>query len=157
MHYIFGDVMNIEEIKSMIFGGIFFVSNKLELIIDRYLSDSGITTKQWMMMVVIDKAPGKTLILSAAAKEIGSSHQNAKQIALNLEKNGFLKISKDTKDKRTLNLSLTQKSIDFWEARNKKDKDYISELLSDFSEKELEVFYESLFKLYGKIQEKENK
>lgn len=66
--------------------------------------------------------------LSELALEIGTSHQNAKQIAIKLEEKGFLVVKKDTKDKRVLRLTPTNKIEKYVKLR--KDKDHF--LLRNF-------------------------
>ncbi len=48
------------------------------------------------------------------ANEMGSSHQNIKQVALKLQRKGLLRLERDKKDARVTRLRLTEQSYDFW-------------------------------------------
>ncbi len=52
---------------------------------------------------------------------MGTSHQNAKQIAIKLEKKEFLVVNKDIKDKRVLRLTPTDKIREYVKLREDKD------------------------------------
>ncbi|WP_040951913.1 MarR family winged helix-turn-helix transcriptional regulator, partial [Gorillibacterium massiliense] len=81
------------EHQKEIFGGLFVLANKLQAIGDRELGE--ITTKQWFLMMMIEQWGEEPPTLSELAKEMGSSRQNLKQLALKLQEKGFLSIEKD--------------------------------------------------------------
>jgi DNA-binding MarR family transcriptional regulator len=84
---------------------------------------------------------------------MGTSHQNAKQIVLKLEKKGFISIEKDERDGRAIRLKLTEKSYNFWEKRAEKDDNYITELFKTLTHEETDSMYRAIGKIFGKIQE----
>ena len=67
------------------------------------------------------------------ASLMGSSHQNVKQIALKLEKKGYIEISKDKKDGRSLRLLFTKKAMKYGKAFDNKGNLFLSLLYKDFS------------------------
>ncbi|TCK92837.1 DNA-binding MarR family transcriptional regulator [Natranaerovirga hydrolytica] len=145
--------MTTEEIlekQKFIFGSLFFAANKLQTLGDSYVSKREMTMMQWLLTVAIiqfDNAP----TLGEAANFLSSSHQNVKQIALKLEKKGFLKFEKDEKDKRILRLILTEKSNVFWNKYEDKDNEFIKELFKDFTEDEVNGMCNGMNKLFTRM------
>jgi DNA-binding MarR family transcriptional regulator len=93
-----------------VFGGVFFLAQHLTRRVDLALEPLGLTTKQWLLLVVlVKKIAGESPTLSEAAKWYGSSRQNIKQIAEQLERRGYLRLEPDPKDARALRLRLTPK------------------------------------------------
>lgn len=135
--------------QAQLFGEIFLLSNRLQIIGDSYLKE--ITTKQWFLMVIIERFGEYHPTLSEVAKELGSSRQNLKQIALKLQNKGYLTIEKDTKDSRVLRLSLTKKSGQFWAGREEQDKEFIKSLFSGVSANEIEVMLRGFSQVFGNI------
>jgi DNA-binding MarR family transcriptional regulator len=142
---------NIDKQK-YIFGSVFLMANKLQVLGDQYFDNDDMTTKQWLMTVMILQFHNEPPTLREVAELMGSSHQNAKQIALKLEKKGFLSIEKDDSDGRAIRLRLTEKSYSFWESRAEKDEHFIAELFKDLSEEETNVMYRGMEKLFEKIE-----
>ncbi|MCO7125853.1 MarR family transcriptional regulator [Sporolactobacillus shoreicorticis] len=106
--------------QQFLFGFIFVAANRIDTLLQRELKRFDVTTKQWFLSIVIDNLFDDPPTMKAAAQEMGSSHQNVKQIALKLEEKGLLVLEKDPYDARVTRLKLTKRSIDFWgELRNK--------------------------------------
>ncbi|MCS4521864.1 MarR family transcriptional regulator [Clostridium botulinum] len=95
--------------------------------------------------------------LSELALEIGTSHQNAKQIAIKLEEKGFLVVKKDTKDKRVLRLTPTNKIEKYVKLRKDKDHFFIEKFFNVLTKEEVKNIYESFTKLLDNIKVIENK
>jgi DNA-binding MarR family transcriptional regulator len=135
--------------QSFIFGNLFALSNKLQIIGDRILGE--FTTKQWFLAAVITQLGDSPPTLSEVAEVIGSSRQNVKQIALKLVEKGFLRIEKDERDNRVLRLMLTEKCHSYWEHRQVEDNRFITELFADLSTEEVDTMYQTINKLHQKI------
>lgn len=148
--------MDILDKQKFIFGSFFLMANKLQVIGDQYLGRDGMTVKQWFLTVMISQFRDTPPTLTEVAELMGSSRQNVKQLALKLEEKGFLNIEKDEKDSRALRLKLTEKSRKFWEMREEKDNQFITELFKDLSEKEINVICNGFNKLFDKIQKMSN-
>ncbi|GGH37008.1 MarR family winged helix-turn-helix transcriptional regulator [Paenibacillus segetis] len=138
-----------EQQQIELFGGIFLLANKLQTIGDSYLKE--VTTKQWFLMMIVEQFGDYHPTLSEVAKEVGSSRQNLKQIALKLQDKGLLIIEKDTKDSRILRLSLSEKSREFWGKRAEQDKDFIMGLFHELSPDEIGAMWSGFHKLYANI------
>lgn len=142
--------MELMDMKKYIFGTIFLIANKLQAIGDQFLGED-MTTKQWLLSVVLSQAGDKPPTLSRVAEMMGSSRQNVKQLALKLEEKEFLKIEKDEQDARILRLKLTEKSRVFWEERQEKDNQFVADLFMDFTEEEIDIVYGGIRKLIRKV------
>ncbi|MGL5086611.1 MAG: MarR family winged helix-turn-helix transcriptional regulator [Clostridium sp.] len=139
-----------EELQKYIFGETFLISNKLQTIGDEFLGE--ITTKQWILLMVMnsffkDKRPS----LSEVAEKLGTSRQNTKQIALKLEKKGFIEIFKDEKDSRVLRIKITEKCMRYAESRGSKDEEFLQFIFNGMEIEELFQMLNSLDKLYNNI------
>lgn len=141
------------EREMFIFGSIFMLSNKLQTVIDRGLSTYGITAKQWFLMATLEEFFPEPPTIKAVADMMGSSHQNVKQLALKLEKNGFVKLEKNEKDKRAMKVILTEKSIRLGASRRNENIEFFSALFSDMKADEIQAMYQGLQKLIHKVND----
>jgi len=144
--------MNILENQKYIFGSIFLLANKLQVIGDKYMGTDGMTTKQWFLTAIISQFGENPPTLSEVADLMGSSRQNVKQLALKLQEKKFLKIEQDEQDARALRLKLTKISIDFWGKRENKDNQFIKDLFEDFSQEDIEIIAKGFKKFFEKIE-----
>lgn len=142
--------MDLNDMQKYIFATIFLIANKLQTVGDQFLGED-MTTKQWLLTVVLSQTGDKPPTLSRVAELMGSSRQNVKQLALKLEEREFLKIEKDGQDARILRLRLTEKSRAFWEQRQEKDDRFVADLFSDFTEEEIDIVYGGIRKLIKKV------
>ncbi len=133
--------------QKFIFGSIFLLANKFQVIGDQYLGREGITTKQWFLTAMISQFGDKAPTLSEVGELMGSSRQNVKQLALKLEEKGFLTIEKDEQDSRALRLRLTEKSRAFWKNREEKDNEFIINLFNNLNQEEIDILFKSVNKL----------
>jgi DNA-binding MarR family transcriptional regulator len=148
--------MDIFDKQKFIFGNLFLIANKLQVIGDNYLSVDDITVKQWFLTVMVSQFGDTPPTLGEVAQLMGSSRQNVKQLALKLQDKEFLSIEKDEQDARALRLKLTEKSKVFWENRAEKDAQFIRELFNDLSENEVNVMFSGVTKLFERIEKMEN-
>jgi MarR family transcriptional regulator, transcriptional regulator for hemolysin len=138
--------------QKFIFGSLFLISNKLQVIGDNYLAADNVTVKQWFLTAIISQFKETHPTLGEVAEVMGSSRQNVKQLALKLQEKDFLNIEKDNQDARILRLKLTEKSRIFWEKREDKDAQFIYELFRDLSDEEISAMYSGFNKLSKRIE-----
>lgn len=143
--------------EKIIYGSIFFFANRLQVVMDRFLREQGITSKQWFLTVTIQEFFKEPPTLNEVSRAMGSSYQNVKQLALKLEEKGFLKIEKDSKDKRVLRLKLTQESQIFWESREDESKNFLLGFFKDLSQEELNYMYSGFEKLGRNLERLDEK
>lgn len=93
-----------------LFGSLLMFTQQLVTRADDYLEPFGLTTRQWLLLAVLDKRfPGSAPSISEATSVFGTSRQNVKQVALQLERRGWLRVEPDPVDRRMLRLVLTDK------------------------------------------------
>ncbi len=135
------------EHKKEIFGMTFLLAQRWQNLGDQELASIGVTTKQWLLMVTLHMFFKEPPTLNQLTEAMGSSRQNVKQLATNLEKSGYLEIFQDTIDKRILRFRLTKKNAEVWEARAERDEAYIGSLFGDVSHEDLVTTLNTLKKL----------
>lgn len=122
------------EDRTFVFGSLFVVANRLETLLDRAFAAYGITSKQWLLLVTIESLFAEPPTVSQVAAAMGSSHQNVKQIANNLERSGFLKLEKDARDARTTRLILTENSFAFANETRQAGEQFMQEAFTGVSD-----------------------
>ena len=119
--------------------------------LDRALAPAGITSQQAAMLQLIEaQAEGPTI--SFVAQAMGMTHQNVKQIALALERKGFLQIATDPADRRARRLLLTEHHYSFWQQRNAGDFASVEEWTAGLSDAETAVAVRLLAKLKARAK-----
>ncbi|MCS4470012.1 MarR family transcriptional regulator [Clostridium botulinum] len=147
------EIDNIDK-RYHVFGMLFLLSNKLEALGNNFLGE--LTTKQWFFMLILMNFFKEPPTLSELALEMGTSHQNTKQIAIKLEEKGFLVVKKDTKDKRVLRLTPTNKIEKYVKLRKDKDHFFIEKFFNVLTKEEVKNIYGSFTKLLDNIKVIEN-
>lgn len=147
--------MDALDMQKFIFGSMFLLANKLQVIGDQHLQSEDMTIKQWFLTVMISQFGDNSPTLSEVAQLMGSSRQNVKQLALKLQEKDFLNIEKDGQDARATRLKLTKKCKDFWEKREDKDNKFLEDLFKDFGTEELAAMYKGFNKLHNQIEKTE--
>lgn len=143
--------MNNLEKKAYIFGTIFALSNKLQLLGDRM--DEKLTVKQWLFLAGVLKCGGDTPSISEIAARIGSSRQNVKKMAAILEKQHFIVMEKDTRDARMVRVKLTDLCEAHLKEPEKVELQFIEELFTGFEAKELSLLTNGIKKLEKNVRE----
>ena len=99
--------------QEFVFGSVLIIANRMDTLLDRELKEYAVTAKQWLLTAVVDNSFDMPPTLKEVATEMGSSHQNVKQVALKLEQKGLLVLEKDKTDARVTRLKLTNQSYEF--------------------------------------------
>lgn len=119
--------------------------------LDRALAPSGITSQQAAMLQLIE-AQLEAPTISLVARALGMTHQNVKQIALALQRKGFVEIAVDATDRRSRRLQLTEHHHRFWKARNPSDFVSVQEWTAGLSDKEVTAALKLLVKLKARAR-----
>ena len=143
--------------QKYLFGALFIVANRMDTMLQREFNRFDITTKQWFLSVIIEKLFDKPPTMKEVAKEMGSSHQNVKQVALKLEQKGLLILEKDKRDARVTRLKLTENSYNFWNKIRGEGTAFTQALFKDIDKEELEVARRVMQKMIININEMDNK
>jgi DNA-binding MarR family transcriptional regulator len=137
------------EQKAYIFGMIFTLSNRLQVLGDEF--DNNITTKQWLFIIGVSKFEEPPTI-SEVANLIGYSRQNAKRIAAALHERGYVKITKDKKDARALRIKLNPKCTEYFKKREKREIEFLGKLFTGFDVELTQSIYKGFIRLEQNIK-----
>lgn len=143
--------------KTFLFGMLFAAANKLDTLLDRELNPFGLTSKQWFLLVTIDVMFDGPPTIKQAAKEMGSSHQNVKQVALKLERKGLLRLEKDAKDARATRLVLTEKAREFWNGTQRRGEEFVEAVFKGIDSADLNAARSVLQSVWSNLAELESR
>lgn len=135
--------------RYMVYGMLFAVSNRIQTFGDEQFED--ITMKQHFMMIVLELFGEKSPTLKELADAVGCSYQNIKRMATNLEKNKYVTIVEDDKDKRKRHIIMTDKFHRMGENNIKMTQTFIEGLYSGISDEELSCVVTVLKKMEKNI------
>lgn len=88
------------------YGTLFSVTNKIQVRGDEFLDS--LTSRQFMTIVAILHLPEDETTINNIARKLGSSKQNVNRLVTSLETKGYLISSPSQKDKRAVNIKLTE-------------------------------------------------
>jgi len=93
-----------------LFGSLLVLVQHLSRRVDEALKPLGLTSRQWLLLAVMERwFEDQDPTLTEAAARYGSSRQNVKQVALGLERRGYLRLVPDRHDRRATRIKLTEK------------------------------------------------
>ena len=136
-----------------VFSYLFVLSQRIEYITDSFLKKDNLTTKQLLTLIAIGNAFDSDPSVSEVAEVLSTSHQNVTQIALNLQKRGFVEIMRDPDDKRRRLLKLTKANEEFWDARDEENYENMKRIFSYLSKEEISQLHTILSKSLVGIQD----
>ena len=143
--------------RKYLFGSIFILSNRMDTLLQREFNRFDITTKQWFLSVIIDNLFDNPPTMKEVANEMGSSHQNVKQVALKLEQKGLLILEKDKRDTRATRLKLTENSYEFWKMIKEEGSEFTQTLFQDIDKEDLQIARKVIQTMLLHINEMDNK
>lgn len=120
--------MSDKENQQFIFGCIFLLSNKLQLLGDKVTQE--ITLKQWFLLNMIQNMDNKSPNFMEIAKVIGTSRQNVIKMISVLEKKGMVKLQPSKTDQRAVYVTLTQKCFDYFASKENAGNTLLDTLFS---------------------------
>jgi DNA-binding MarR family transcriptional regulator len=128
------------------FALVFMLAQELTRRADRELAHLGLSTRQWLLLAVLNRGfGGRPTRLGEAAAAYGTSRQNVKQIALQLESRGYLEITPDPDDARAVLLNVTPKVAVFdAPAERRRQGRFLHDILSGLSESDVQRLEELL-------------
>lgn len=141
-------MLNEMEDRTAVFGTLFVTTTLLETLLDRVFAPYGITVKQWLLLITITSLFTESPTVKQVAGAMGTSHQNVKQIALNLEKRGFLLLVKDSHDARATRLVTTDACRAFGEQTSDAGDVFMEEAFAGVEEADLRGARNTLLALW---------
>jgi DNA-binding MarR family transcriptional regulator len=133
--------------QKYIFGGVQVVANQMDTLLERELKEHNLTTKQWLLTIVVQNIFDHDPTIKEVAKGMGSSHQNVKQVALKLQQKGFVVMEKDPKDARITRIKLTDAIDSFGKESQQKSELFTEKLFDGITAEELAMTRSALEKL----------
>ncbi|MBU4539951.1 MarR family transcriptional regulator [uncultured Acetobacterium sp.] len=143
--------------QKFIFGSVQIVANQMDTMLERELKAHNLTTKQWLLTVVVANNFDHDPTIKEVAKAMGSSHQNVKQVALKLEQKGFVVMEKDPQDARITRIKLTQAVDAFGREILEKSVIFTDKLFNGISAEELAMTRSTLKKLLINLEKMDQK
>lgn len=125
---------------------LFSLANKLQVNGDKYLGS--LTSRQYMTMIAIAHLPEEEATLNNISGKLGTTKQSAKQIIDILEKNGCVEIKPSPKDKRAINIVITEHGKHILLSTSEKGIFFLEDMFKEFSEEDIETLWSLLKKLY---------
>jgi len=138
--------------QKYIFGGIQIAANQMDTLMERELKEHNLTTKQWLLCVVIQNSFDHAPTIKELAAGMGSSHQNVKQVALRLQEKGFALLEKDPLDGRVTRVHLTDAVADFGLASQEKSEVFSARLFDGITKEEQAVARKTIKKLLANLE-----
>jgi len=138
--------------QKFIFGGVQVVANQMDTLLERELKEYNLTTKQWLLTIVVQNIFDHDPTLKEVAKSMGSSHQNVKQVALKLEQKGFVVMEKDPHDARITRIKLTDAVDSFGTESQQKSEIFTEKLFDGISDEELAITRKAVEKLLANLE-----
>lgn len=126
---------------------LFSLANKLQVQGDKYLE--GLTLRQLMAMIAIIHLPEDEATLNNIARKLGTTKQSVKQFITILENKDYVISLPSQKDKRAVNIKITESGKRVMVQCSKKGLYFFENLFKDFTTDEMEILWKSLKKLYG--------
>lgn len=126
---------------------LFATSNKIQLYSDKFHGD--ITVRQWMAILAIAHLPTEEASFNNIAEKLGTSKQNVKQLIVNLEKKGYVKTIPSNKDKRAVNVIITDLGSKVAKEFQAMGNEHLSNMAKKFSVEELDLLWKLLSRLYA--------
>lgn len=143
-------------LKSELFIKFLLIGHRLQYLGDRELKKDGLTTKQALAIIAIEKMFTSPPSISDVTDVLSTSRQNVKQIINQLVKKGFLSINQDERDKRILRIQNTEKNQQYWDERADDHVKFIQSVLDGLTDQEIKVLDQLINKFLNHIEKRYN-
>ncbi|MCD1295538.1 MarR family transcriptional regulator [Methanocella sp. CWC-04] len=125
----------------------FMIEQRWRYIIEKELEPDGITTKQWLMLIIIGAGFRHAPSIQEVADAMSTTHQNVKQIAASMERRGFMTLERDEKNKRIIRLKVTDQCHDLFKRREDNDIKAMLNLFENLTDEEMRSLFEIIARL----------
>lgn len=141
-------VKDIEKLYLMqqAYATLFVTANKIQADGDKCFGN--ITSKQFMLIMAIAHLDEEDTTLNNIASKLGSSKQNVNAIVNGMAKKGYLEIVPSKKDKRAVNVKITEKAKKEVGKYSEASVNFLEKIFKDFTLQEVEVLWKLLKKVY---------
>jgi DNA-binding MarR family transcriptional regulator len=121
------------------------LAQRMRTSMDKRLRADGLTTQQAALISIVDSLG--TPSLSDVSRWLGTTHQNARQIADALERKGFVRITADAEDARVRRLRTTERSRTYWRRRSATDQEHVVDWFAGLSSAEVTTLFDLLYRI----------
>lgn len=128
--------MTQRENQQFIFGSIFLLANKLQLLGDKVTGE--ITLKQWFLLNIMHQMENQSPNYNDIAEAVGTSRQNISKMISMLENKGMVKLRPSKIDRRAICVILTQKCHDYFLSKENAGNQLLDKLFSVISSEDIE-------------------
>ena len=132
---------------------VFMIEQRWRYFIDKELEPDGITSKQWLMIIMISAGFKQPPSIREVADVMSTTHQNVKQVASNMERRGFLTLERDEKNRRIIRIKVTEQCRVFWEKRAVDDIPSVLALFENLSDEEMKALFDIMTKVEQKAEQ----
>jgi DNA-binding MarR family transcriptional regulator len=133
-----------------IFRLLIVLAQELRTLMDQRLRPDGLTTQQAALITVVDAMGAPSLSQAAAA--LGTTHQNARQIADALVRKGLLSIGPDEKDARVRRLRTTEQNRAYWRQRSWPDQQAVLGWFDCLTAEEAATLFDLLLRVDAQVR-----
>ncbi len=133
-------------LMEQVYATLFSVINKLQIRGDKYFG--GLTSRQFMTIMAILHLSEDETTLNNIAKKLGTSKQNVNKLITSIEKKGYIATTPSGRDKRALNVKITESGKQVMLECNEKGIGFLANIFNDFTTVEIETLWSLLKKLY---------
>lgn len=134
-----------------IFASVFILQNRLQTACEKIQTD--ISMKQWLLLAMVDFNTGQNT-LTSIAELMGCSRQNIKQLAVSLEKKGYIDLIKGRNN--AIHIQLKEKAYQYSKEMAEYHRNTLRLLFANFNDQEIQQLFDLYSKLYygvSKIEE----
>ncbi len=131
--------------KHILFGTFFAFHNHLQAAGDAFYNE--ITAKQFFLLICLSLFHEQPPTLNELSEVMGSSHQNVKQLALKLEKNGLVILCTDDRDRRKVRILPTEQLSRLQEKYYSKELEFMEKLFAGVNDDEIATTMRAIRKI----------
>ncbi len=137
--------MKQEKQYQFIYGAIFLLANKLQLLGDR--NQTAVSTKQYFLLVTLQQFRSHIPSLSELAEFMACTRQNVKKLALALAEKGMIVLLPDDMDQRVLRVHLTAEGDAYVSERTIQEQAFYEQLFQNLSDVQISYLETGLLKM----------
>ncbi len=131
----------------------FLVEQRWRYFIDVSMEPDGLTTKQWLTLIVVANGFKTPPSIQDVAEAMSTTHQNVKQIAAGLERGGFMTLERDPENRRIIRLKVTEKCFAMFKKREEEDVKTILRMFENLTDEEMRMLFNIIAKMEGQADQ----
>ena len=141
----------VTEISSKTIVGLKKTSDMLEVTHNIFFKQYGISNTKFNVLIILYEEQKNGIMLSEIGEQMLVTKANITGLIDRLEKDGFVKRTRDEKDRRKIMAVITKKGIEFTEKVKVEYKKWVENLMSELKEEEKNQLIATLSKLQNAL------